>query len=121
MMHRGQKTTADENGQLNVSKGDLVSTMKLLMGTSRLKVVKDHPYSAILIKEIVGYKYRITEALNMIFGTWRENEHDDLLFSLGMCVWWAQQKGPPAADAGSDHDDDDPGFRRIWRDRNRPW
>jgi hypothetical protein len=124
-----------QDGSLyHVPKVELVTTLQLLLGSGRLRIAEELPEAPTLIKELVGYRRKITAALHTIFGAWREGQHDDLLFAAGLAVWYAEFHGQPAidispgdmrqiwADAGIESGPPDaPLGHRRWNDRRRYW
>jgi hypothetical protein len=74
----------------HVPKAELITTLQLLLGSERLRIASDLPEAQTLVKELVGYRRKITAALHTVFGAWREGQHDDLLFAAGLAVWYGE-------------------------------
>jgi hypothetical protein len=74
----------------HVPKAQLITTLQLLLGSERLRIAADLPEAQALVKELIGYRRKITAALHTVFGAWREGQHDDLLFAAGLAVWYGE-------------------------------
>jgi hypothetical protein len=80
--------------QWHVPKTDLISALVLALQGERLQIAEALPEAATLRGELQGYRRRVTAAANTVFGTWREGQHDDLLLSLAIAVWYAEHGQP---------------------------
>jgi hypothetical protein len=66
----------------------MVSRMQALLQSERLKIAKI-PFRDVLVKELESFRVKVSAAGNEQFEAWRESDHDDLVFALGMAVWMA--------------------------------
>lgn len=94
VVHGGQNVTS-ENGQHNVPKKDLIGALHVAYLTGVLRVAEGLELGPLLAEEVLNFKAKITTTGHTQFAAdWRENDHDDLAFALGMAVWWAQRPLP---------------------------
>jgi hypothetical protein len=78
-------------------KRDLVSTVTVLLQGSRLRIAPELPEAPILTDELQNFQTKITSSANETFGAWREGTHDDLVLSVAMAAWYAENaRGLPA-------------------------
>nr|MDQ3841713.1 hypothetical protein [Actinomycetota bacterium] len=49
------------------------------------------PEAKTLTDELVGFRYKITQASNLTYESWREGAHDDLVLALSLAVWEAEK------------------------------
>jgi hypothetical protein len=82
-----------EGGAYHVPKKELVSVLQALLQTRRLRIA-DLPVRKTLLDELLAFKVKITTAANETFESWRERDHDDLLFAMAMAVWLGERTGP---------------------------
>lgn len=94
----GSPTLADD-GYWHVSKVDLVGAVQATISTSRLKIAESLADVEVLTGELQGFQYKFTAAGNTVFGTWRENAHDDLVLAVALGTWWGEH-GPKFPFAG---------------------
>ena len=76
----------------NVSKHEIVSCMVALFDSGRLQYDKRHPLTAKLIKQLDGFRMKITKSANETFEAWRESIHDDIIMAIGLATW-ASERG----------------------------
>jgi hypothetical protein len=86
-----------EGNTYKVPKKDLISRPQVLLqeGNRRLKIAPSLPEAGTLVEELLNYRYKITEAGNDAYGTWREGQHDDLVLALCLAVWVAEGRSAP--------------------------
>jgi hypothetical protein len=86
-----------ERGVWHVPKKDLIGNLQVLFQTGRIKIPEGLPETAILTRELLTFRVKITISGNDIFGSWRESEHDDLVLALALAVWFGERFGnvPP--------------------------
>jgi hypothetical protein len=87
-----------------VPKKDLIARPQVLLqeGNRRLKIAPSLPEAGTLVEELLNYRYKITEAGNDTYGTWREGQHDDLVLALCLAVWAAEGRSAPMTPALAD-------------------
>ena len=89
----GLNVSYDPSSGWRVPKRDLVSAAKVMLGKKELKIASDLPYKDTLITELQNYHVKINLASGHdTYEAWRENIHDDLVFSLCLCCYWALRK-----------------------------
>jgi len=85
----GHKVNRDEDGGWLVPKRELVSVVQRLLQTRRLTFAKV-PSREILVRELLAFRIKISTALNEIFESWRERDHDDLVLATALACWAAE-------------------------------
>jgi hypothetical protein len=93
----GGSAVSPRPGGFNVAKKALVSNLQALMGRRRLRVASALPDAKALLREFDTFTVKITDALNESFGSWRERDHDDLVFAVALAAWAAERLCPPPA------------------------
>ena len=88
----GDKETR-EGSHWRVPKRDLISACQVLLQQRRLKIAASLPEAKTLTEELLNFRYKITQASNLTYESWREGAHDDLVLALSLAVWEAE--GPP--------------------------
>lgn len=76
-----------ETLSLHVPKRELVSVLQVLLQSGRLKIARQLTEAAILQRELVNFRVKITAAAHETFGVWREGEHDDLVLAVALAAW----------------------------------
>lgn len=80
----------------HVPKRNLVSTLTHLLGTGRLKVASELAEASTLIHELKDFKVKIDlRTAHDAYGAWREGEHDDIVLSLAVALWVAENAVRP--------------------------
>jgi len=98
-----------EHGYWHVPKKELVSTLQILLQERRLTIAEALPEAAVLTRELLNFKAKITAASNeTISADWREGQHDDLVLAVGLAAWLAQREA-------SDDEEPEVGCGRIPR------
>jgi hypothetical protein len=86
----GHAVKRDEaSARWNVPKKALVSILQSLMQRNKLAVAK-LPERAVLMKELLNFRVKISAAANELFAAWREGEHDDLVLAAALACWAAE-------------------------------
>lgn len=83
----GDKVTRRKHG-FNVPKKDLVSAIQRVIGNSELQIPARMQHADTLIAEAVRMEVKQSAAGNLQYSH-RENEHDDLVFSLALPLWYS--------------------------------
>jgi phage terminase large subunit-like protein len=102
-----------DQGYWHVPKRDLVAAVQAPLQDKRLLFAEESPQNEVLVKEMTNFKIKITDSANDVYGTWRENEHDDLIFAVMLAAWWAQRKVPT-------NDIPPSGGARSWARQSQP-
>jgi hypothetical protein len=71
----------------HVPKQMLVAGVQVALQTGRLKIAAALPAAAALQQELASFQMKFTPAANVVYGTWREGQHDDLVLSVALAVW----------------------------------
>lgn len=73
-----------------VPKRDLISAMIVSLQSGTLKIIQSLPDSEVLIKELSNFKMKINiKTGNDSYEALREGDHDDLVLSVSMVVWFS--------------------------------
>jgi len=81
---------------LHVPKTDLTSALIAVYQGERLKIAADLVEGPTLIQELMNFRPKVNLATgNESFEAWRESVHDDLVLSVAMAIWFAEQARPP--------------------------
>lgn len=101
-IHGGDAVSRDRN-LYRVPKRDLVSTLQVLLQQGRLKFADGLPSGDVLRAELQNFKATINLATGHdTYEAWREGDHDDLVLSLALACWFAENVRPQ------------PGLRKLW-------
>ena len=90
----GDAVTRDGD-EHRVPKRDLVSTVQVLLQNRRLKIANSLELRDVLIGEMQNFKMKISADGHDSYEHWRDSDHDDLVLSVAMALWWAEI-GQPA-------------------------
>ncbi len=94
MITGGEKELFDpELGGWKVPKRILVSNLQVLLQGGQLKFAEGMMHADTLIHELLNFKIKITAKATDTYEAWREGDHDDLVLSLAMAVWYAERFG----------------------------
>lgn len=91
----GGSTVTDNGWAKGVPKRDLVSALQIHQQAGRLKVSSKAPEVATLVRELLAFKVKITDAGNDTYGTRREGSHDDLVLAVALACWKAERPTEP--------------------------
>jgi hypothetical protein len=83
-----------EDGYWYTPKRDLVAAAQVPLQDKRLVFTQASELNEVLVKEMMDFKIKITAAANDTYGSWREGQHDDLIFSVMLACWAAQRFKP---------------------------
>jgi hypothetical protein len=75
-----------------VAKLDLIGMLQVLLQTRKLLIAEGLPHAETLVKELLNFKVkpRAPAAKDLIVD-WREGIHDDLIFAVGIALWYAER------------------------------
>lgn len=91
LIHGGDKAS-HEGDTWRVPKRDLVGSLQVLFQGGRLKISKKLPLASTLQNELLNFKVKIDPVTaHDSYSAWREADHDDLVLSVAMAAWWAEQ------------------------------
>lgn len=87
----GDNPKEDDNG-FKVPKKDIIHSLLLLFQQNRLRLPRAHPLVEVLAQELVDFRAKLNRrTANTSYEAWREQEHDDLVLSVAMAVWYADR------------------------------
>ncbi len=89
----GQQVNIGDDGFWRVPKRILVSAMAIALQTGRLHVRGKLALAETLTREMLAFKVKINTHANESFEAWREGDHDDLVLSVALAVWWGERHG----------------------------
>jgi len=92
IIHGGDKVI-HEDGVLRLPKRDLVSTLLILFQDGRLKIADTIPEGPALVKELLNFKVKISQAGHDSYEAWREADHDDLVLAVALAAWQGENTG----------------------------
>lgn len=97
----GNAVTHAGVGRWHIAKRQLVSTLSAVVHGGRLRVAQDQPEAGALVREMSTFKAKISLTTgNESFEAWRERDHDDLVLSVALAMWWAEHPRPRAGAIG---------------------
>lgn len=93
----GDATTwLDDNRRARVPKKDLISNMQILAQNDRLKIAQGLKFGPVLAQELQSFKVKIDpRTAHESYGSWREGDHDDLILSTAIGLWYAERRTTP--------------------------
>lgn len=83
-------TVHAEGYEYSVPKIDIVGSLQAAFGSRKLKITSELDLAQDLLRELRQFSIKITKAGNASYEAFKESDHDDLVISLGLAVWWAQ-------------------------------
>jgi len=94
MIHGGDKAT-NEGDSWRVPKRDLVGVLQVLLQSGRLKISSKLSLGPVLSSEMLNFKVKIDPiTAHDSYSAWREQDHDDLVLSVALASWFAEQDTP---------------------------
>jgi hypothetical protein len=103
----GRQEEQASNGAWHIPKVELIGVLRVLYEAERLKMAKDLDLVPTLLDELRSFKVRAPRIDPNDPESWREGQHDDLVFAVALTAWRASRHVPYPRD-------DEPEFR------NRP-
>jgi len=88
----GRKAILQPDGSWHVAKVELVSALQAALSGRRLNIARGLPEAATVVKELKGFRAKVTAAGNETFEAWRERDHDDLVLALALLVWYGENQ-----------------------------
>jgi hypothetical protein len=79
-------------GGYNVPKRDIVFSLLRVFQSKRLKISGKLPLAHTFQDELLNFKVKISDAGKDTYGAWREGVHDDLVLSVAIACWFAENK-----------------------------
>jgi len=81
----GDRRTEDRD-QITLGKAWLVSRLKTLFQTGRVRLPPNHPEAPAMIDELQNYEIKVDQNANDRYGAFRVGKHDDLVTALGLAT-----------------------------------
>lgn len=79
------------HGQVrNVPRQYLISTFQIVLQSGRLQIASELEFAPVLERELINFSARNSTADDGSV-SWRENEHDDLVFALMLAVYYFER------------------------------
>lgn len=85
----------------HVPKRDLIMNFMVTLQQRRFRVAAGIKDAEVLFKEGQNFQWKVSKAGNDLYGAWREGQHDDLLLSVAIAVWWGEKWAPRTMPASS--------------------
>jgi len=95
-IHGGMEASwSDDRMSAKVPKADLIGCLTVLAQCKSVTVSRGLPYADTLRQELKAYEARINPATSHVsYGNGREAEHDDLVLSVAIPLWVAENRYP---------------------------
>lgn len=94
-VHGGSEETWDERFRTwHIPKRALVFILVKLFQKHVVKVAARSAQLEALEKELKAYRIKISPGGHDSYEAWRESDHDDLVFALGLACWWLDRHTP---------------------------
>ncbi len=81
----GDRRNADRD-QITLGKAWLVSRLKTLFQTGRVRLSPNHPEAPAMIDELQNYEIKVDQNANDRYGAFKTGKHDDLVTALGLAT-----------------------------------
>jgi hypothetical protein len=91
----GSAVKRSMDGSLHVPKKQLVTAIQGVLQAGQLRVARTLPLAGVLVRELLDFRVRITDAANETFGAGSAGEHDDLVLAVALAAWAGEQALPP--------------------------
>jgi hypothetical protein len=86
----------EDKTRASVPKRDLIAGLQIAAQNDCLKVATGLEFGPVLADELQSFKVRIDpRTAHDSYGSWREGQHDDLVLSLAIALWVAQNRDAP--------------------------
>ncbi len=83
----GGSNVSRENGVTRVPKRNLISLAQIALQNRTLKIASQLPEADTLVKELMNYRVKISDAGNDTYSAQRETDHDDLVLCMCLALW----------------------------------
>lgn len=88
-------------------KRELASVLQVLLQGKRLRIARDLPEAATLVRELLAFRVKISVSGHDTYESWREGTHDDLVLAVALAAWFALNGPQPLVSAPELH-------RKFW-------
>jgi len=90
----GTQVTETPDG-FNVPKKDLVSALLVLFQTGQIRIAAELPDADVLKGELENFRVKVNPRTgHESFEAWKDSDHDDMVISLAMPIWYASEYMP---------------------------
>ena len=112
----GSKESETAPRDWNLSKNDLVGSLRVFFEDKRFRVAKEMPLVEKLVEELNTFSLKQSTVRSNDPESWRERPDDDLVFAAAIAVWWANRylPKPPAT-----REREDRKFAKFYEERDR--
>lgn len=93
----GSKPNRISEGNVNVPKSLLASSLDIAFAEDRLDLTADADASDALKAELQGFRVKKTASGNETMEAWREGVHDDLVLATALAIWGGENPAPGPA------------------------
>ena len=94
-IHGGDNVSRDGR-KFRVPKRDLVGAVQVLLQNGRFKMSPHLELYQELFNELTNFKMKIDpKTAHDSYAAWREADHDDLVLSVAMGLWWLEKRNRP--------------------------
>lgn len=94
-IHGGDRVS-NEGNRYRTPKRDLVAILQVLLQSQRLKVATKLELGPVLQQEMLNFKVKIDPVTaHDSYSAWRESDHDDLVLSVALAVWYGEHVYTP--------------------------
>ena len=91
-IHGGDAVTRDVGGY-RVPKRDLVAVVQVALQNREIRIADALELAPVLRAELAGFRVTINPATaHDSYAAWREGQHDDLVLSTALAIWWARRR-----------------------------
>jgi hypothetical protein len=73
-----------------VPKRDLIVGLQVMFEAGDVEIAGSIPETAVLVKELMGMKVKVSAAGHEQYGSWRDGVHDDLVLAAALGCWRAK-------------------------------
>lgn len=87
----GDKAVSDRQNH-RVPKLDLISTSQVMLQNGTVRIARSLPLAEALVRELAGFRMKITVRTGVDAPAWREGAQDDLVLALATALWVADKK-----------------------------
>jgi hypothetical protein len=93
----GAEITTGIDGYLHLPKVELASVLQVLLQERRLQIARSLPEAETLARELSTFSVKTSPTGHETFESWRERDHDDLVFAVGLACWFAERWEAPSS------------------------
>jgi hypothetical protein len=90
----GTNITQTEDGFLRVPKSDLVHSLQFYWNSGRLKYPRKLAVIDAFLAEMESFVMKMGKSASVSYEAMQEQDHDDLVMSCAMAVWWGSYSRP---------------------------